>query len=112
MTLLALVAAFAAMGYVLAFPFVRKGLADVGRIPKSVWRVSGYTNRQTWRLLMFVSYLCGGWPGAVAVLVWRRSEEREALRDEWRLLVEERRARHEIVLAHYEEQPDEAESST
>jgi hypothetical protein len=112
MTLLALVAAFAALGYVVAFPFVRKGMADVGRIPKTVWRVSGYTDRQAWRLKILGSYLCGGWPGAAVVLVWRRSEEREALRDEWRLLVEERRARHEIVLAHYEAQPDEAESST
>jgi hypothetical protein len=111
MTLLVLLLALAALGFVVAFPVVHKGLEDVGRIPGSVWRITGYANRRAWRAKMIVSYACGGWPSVVVVLIWRKSEEREILRDEWRLLVEERRARREIVLAHYEDQPGEAESS-
>jgi hypothetical protein len=110
MLTLAIVALSAAvLGWVVAFPFVRKGVADVGRIPGPVWRVSGYTNRKALRVRMIVGYILGGWPGGLAVLVWRRSEERETLRDEWHLLIEERRRRHEIVLADYEDQPDDAE---
>ena len=108
MTLLVIVGVAAVLGWVVAFPFVRKGLADIRRIPGTVWRVTGYTNRKAWRLKMLVGYALGGWPGAVFVLIWRRSEQRETLRDEWHLLIEERRARHEIVLAHYEDEPDEA----
>jgi hypothetical protein len=40
------------------------------------------------------------------VVAWRKSETREVLRDEWHILIEERRARREIVLAHYEDAPD------
>jgi hypothetical protein len=113
MTSLAIVVGAAAvLGWVVAFPFVRRGVADVGRIPGTVWRVSGYTNRKSWRRRMIGGYLLGGWPGGLVVLVWRRSQERVDLRDEWHLLIEERRARHEIVLAHYEEQPDDVETSS
>ena len=102
----------AALGYVLVFPIVRRGLADIRRIPGPIWRMTGYRNRKAWRNAMIVAYLLGGWPGAFIVYGWRRSEEREVLRDEWRLLIEERRARHEIVLSHYEEQRDQAETKT
>ena len=54
---------------------------------------------------MQVGYLLGGWPGLGAVLAWRRSETRLVLRDEWQIMIEERRARREIVLARYEDEP-------
>lgn len=103
MHLLLPVAALAVVGWVVAFPFVTRGSADLGRIPGRVWRITGYRSRKSWRLAMWLGYLAGGWPGMVAVLSWRRSETREALRDEWHLLIEERRARREIVLARYED---------
>ena len=106
MTLLLMIAVGAALGYVVTFPIVRRGLSDVGRIPGAIWRITGYTNRRTWRVTIIGGYLLGGWPGAVVVLIWRRSEARAVLREEWHLLIEERRARHEIVLAHYEEPAD------
>jgi hypothetical protein len=105
MTLLLPIAVVAVIGWIVAFPFVRKGLADLGRIPGSVWRVTGYRSRKQWRLAMRGGFLLGGWPGLLAVLGWRRSETREVLRDEWQILIEERRARREIVLAHYEDEP-------
>jgi hypothetical protein len=105
-------AVIVASGYVLMLPIVRRGFADVGRIPGPIWRMTGYRNRRAWKNAMILGYLCGGWPAAIVVLTWRRSEQREVLRDDWHLLIEERRARHEIVLSHYEEQPDEAETST
>lgn len=111
MTFLIVVAAAAALGWVLAFPVVVRGTKDLARIPGSVWRITGYRNRKSWRFWMLAGYACGGYPGALAVLVWRRSEERSVLRDEWHLLIEERRARHEIVLAHYEEEPDDVSPS-
>jgi hypothetical protein len=83
----------------------------VGRIPGSVWRITGYRNRKSWRLAIIAGYCCAGWPAVVVVVMWRRSEERMVLRDEWHLLIEERRARHEIILANYEGQPDEAETT-
>jgi hypothetical protein len=110
MVILLLLAAIVVAGYVTVFPIVRHGLTDLGRIPGSVWRVTGYRNRKTWRFAMIAGYVCAGWPAAVVVLVWRRSEERVVLRDEWHLLIEERRARHEIVLADFEDAPDEAET--
>ena len=55
---------------------------------------------------MIGGYVLGGWPGGLVVWIWRRSEERQTLRDEWHLLIEERRARREIVLAHYEDEPE------
>jgi hypothetical protein len=105
-----LLVVIAVSGYVTALPIVRRGLADVGRIPGPVWRVTGYKNKKSWRVLMIAGYVCAGWPSVVVVLVWRRSEERVVLRDEWHLLIEERRARHEIVLADFEDAPDEAET--
>ncbi len=111
MTLLFPVAVLALVGYVVAFPIVVRGTADLARIPGGIWRVTGYRNRKTWRHAMKGGYLLGGWPGAVVVLVWRRSEERVVLREEWELLIEERRRRHEIVLAHYEDAPDDATPS-
>jgi hypothetical protein len=105
-----LVAVIVVSGYVTAFPIARRGLSDLGRIPGSVWRVTGYRNRKTWRNAICVSYCVAGWPSVLVVLRWRRSEQRVVLRDEWHLLIEERRARHEIVLAHYEDQPNEAET--
>jgi len=111
MTSLTIVVLCAAiLGWIVAYPFVRKGVADVGRIPGAVWRITGYRDRKAWRIRMIVGYVLGGWPGGLVVLVWRRSQERETLRDEWHLLIEERRARHEIVLAHYEDHPDDAET--
>jgi hypothetical protein len=112
MTLLIGLGIAAALGYVLVFPIVRRGLADLSRIPGPVWRMTGYRNRKVWRNAMVLGYLCGGFPAALVVLAWRRSEERVVLRDEWHLLIEERRARHEIVLADYEEQSDQAETKS
>jgi hypothetical protein len=100
---LALVAA--ALGWIVCLPIVRKGLTDVRRIPGGVWRITGYRNRKSWRWRMIGGYVLGGWPGGLAVWIWRRSEERQTLRDEWHLLIQERRARHEIVLAQYEDEP-------
>lgn len=111
MTLLVLVAVAAVLGWVICFPVLRKGLADVRRIPGPVWRVTGYTDRKSWRARMIGGYVVGGWPGGFVVWRWRRSEEREVLRDEWQLLIEERRARHEIVLADYEDSPEDHEST-
>lgn len=111
-SLMIVVLCAAVLGWIVAYPFVRKGVADVGRIPGTVWRVTGYTDRKAWRNRMIAGYVIGGWPGLLVVLGWRRSQERETLRDEWHLLIEERRARHEIVLAHYEELPDDAETSS
>jgi hypothetical protein len=102
--ILALVAA--ALGWVVCLPILRKGLTDVRRIPGGVWRITGYRNRKSWRMRMIGGYVLGGWPGGFVVWMWRRSEERQTLRDEWHLLIEERRARHEIVLAHYEDEPE------
>lgn len=107
MTVLGLVAVVAILGWVICFPIIRRGLADVRRIPGAVWRVTGYRNRKAWRNRMVVAYVLGGWPGGLVVLVWRRSVERATLRDEWHLLIEERRARKEIVLAHYEDAEEE-----
>ena len=101
---LALVAA--ALGWLVCLPILRKGLADVRRIPGGVWRITGYRNRKSWRVRMIGGYLLGGWPGGCVVWIWRRSEERQTLRDEWQMLIEERRARHELVLAHYEDEPE------
>jgi hypothetical protein len=103
MHLLLPVAALALVGWVVAFPFVTRGTTDVRRIPGSVWRITGYHSRRNWRVAMWGGYLLGGWPGMAVVLSWRRSDTRETLRDEWHLLIEERRARREIVLARYED---------
>jgi hypothetical protein len=111
MTLLGIVALAAVLGWVVCIPVVRKGLADVRRIPGAVWRMTGYTKRKTWKVRILVGYAFGGWPGALVVLLWRHSTERETLRDEWHLLIEERRARHEIVLAHYEDEPEDHETT-
>jgi hypothetical protein len=105
MTLVFLIAAVAVLGWIVALPFVARGTADLARIPSPIWRITGYQSRKQWRLAMQVGYLLGGWPGLVAVLAWRRSETRLVLRDEWQILIEERRARREIVLAHYEDEP-------
>jgi hypothetical protein len=105
--LLLVVLALAAVGWVVTFPILRRGLADVGKIPTAIWRVTGYRNRRVWRNVMLGGYALGGWPCAAVVVKWRYGEERLVLRDEWKLLIEERRARHEIVLADFEEAPDE-----
>jgi hypothetical protein len=104
---LLVVLALAVLGWIVTLPILRRGLADVGKIPSAIWRVTGYTNRKSWRLAMIGGYALGGWPGAAVVCKWRYGEERVVLRDEWKLLIEERRARHEIVLADFEEAPDE-----
>ena len=101
------VLALAALGWIVTFPILRRGMTDISKIPSAIWRVTGYTNRKSWRVAMLGGYALGGWPGAAVVMKWRYGEEREVLRDEWKLLIEERRARHEIVLAEYEEAPDE-----
>jgi hypothetical protein len=106
MHLVTLVVALAVLGWVLAFPIVVRGTADLRRIPGAIWRMTGYRSRRNWRLAMWGGYACGGWPGILVVLSWRRSETREVLRDEWHLLIEERRARREIVLANYEDEGD------
>jgi hypothetical protein len=106
MTLLIPVAVLAVIGWIVAFPIVAKGTADLSRIPGSIWRISGYRSRRNWRRAMQGGYLLGGWPGLLAVVAWRRSETREVLRDEWHLLIEERRARREIVLSRYEDEED------
>ncbi len=98
--------ATAALGWIVCFPILQKGLADVRRIPGGVWRITGYRNRKSWRVRMIGGYALGGWPSAFVVWVWRRSDERTVLRDEWQLIIEERRSRREIVLAHYEDQPE------
>jgi hypothetical protein len=105
MTLGILVAVVAILGWVVAFPLAKRGIADLARIPGAVWRITGYRSRKQWRLSMQLGYLAGGWPSIVAVLAWRRSETRLVLRDEWQIMIEERRARREIVLAHYEDEP-------
>lgn len=105
MTLVLLVAVVAILGWIVALPFVARGRADLARIPGAIWRITGYPSRKQWRQAMQVGYLLGGWPGLIAVLAWRRSETRLVLRDEWQILIEERRARREIVLAHYEDGP-------
>jgi hypothetical protein len=107
MHLLLLVVVMAVLGWVIAFPFVSRGVADLGRIPSPVWRLTGYRSRKNWRFAMVGGYLAGGWPGMLAVVAWRRSETRETLRDEWHILIEERRARREIVLANYEDEGEE-----
>jgi hypothetical protein len=106
MTLLLPIAALAVIGWIVAFPFVRKAVADVQRIPGSVWRVTGYRTKKQWKLSIRLGYLLGGWPGLLVAVLWRRSDTRETLRDEWHILIEERRARREIVLAHYEDEPN------
>ena len=105
MTLGLLVAVVAVLGWIVALPFVARGRADLARIPSPIWRITGYQSRKQWRLAMEVGYLLGGWPGLIAVFAWRRSETRLVLRDEWQILIEERRARREIVLARYEDEP-------
>jgi hypothetical protein len=105
MHLVILVAVIAVLGWIVAFPFVARGTADLARIPGAVWRITGYHSRKNWRLAMQVGYLLGGWPSLLAVLSWRRSETRLVLRDEWQILIEERRSRREIVLANYEDDP-------
>jgi hypothetical protein len=107
MTLLIPVVVLAVIGWFVAYPAVSKGVADLGRIPGSVWRITGYRSRKEWRRAMVGGYLLGGWPGLLAVVLWRRSETREVLRDEWHILIEERRARREIVLSNYEDEPEE-----
>jgi hypothetical protein len=111
MTALILMAFVAVVGWIVAFPFVARGLADLNRIPGPIWRITGYHSRKNWRLAMRVGYLLGGWLGLVAVFSWRRSETRLVLRDEWQIMIEERRRRREIVLAHYEDEPDDVTPS-
>jgi hypothetical protein len=104
MTLLIPLAVLAVVGWIVAFPIVAKGTADLARIPGAVWRITGYRSRKQWRLAMRGGFLLGGWPGLLAVVVWRRSETREVLRDEWHLLIEERRARRELNLSRLEDE--------
>jgi hypothetical protein len=104
MSLLLPVAVLAVLGWIVAFPIVARGTTDLNRIPGSIWRITGYRTRKQWRLAMRGGYLLGGWPGLLAVILWRRSETREVLRDEWHLLIEERRARREVNLARHEAQ--------
>ena len=106
MTLVTLVVVVGVLGYVVAFPFVVRGDADLSRIPRQIWRITGYTSKRSWKLAIRGGYLLGGWPGLLAVLAWRRSEARQVLRDEWHILIEERRARREIILANYEDEPN------
>jgi hypothetical protein len=101
-----LVLAAGAVGWIVCLPILQRGLADLRRIPGGVWRITGYRNRKAWRVRMIGGYALGGWPGGFAVWAWRRSEERTVLRDEWHLIIEERRARREIVLAHNEDEPE------
>jgi hypothetical protein len=110
MTLLIAIAVLAVLGWIVAYPFVSKGTADLARIPGSIWRITGYRSRRQWRRAMRGGYLLGGWPGLLAVVAWRRSETREVLRDEWHLLIEERRARRELNLSRLErDEADERE---
>lgn len=104
---LLLAVALAILGWVVTLPILRRGMMDIGKIPNAIWRITGYTNRKGWRVAMLGGYALGGWPGAAVVIKWRYGEERAVLRDEWKLLIEERRARHEIVLADFEQAPDE-----
>jgi hypothetical protein len=94
----ALVVAVLVAGYVVALPVLAWGLADVAKIPGGVWRHAAQRPRHQWRVGMVSTYLLGGWPAIVAVLVWWRSRERTDLLLEWAdLSVRKRRARRHGV---------------
>jgi hypothetical protein len=98
-----IVAGVLLVGYVVCLPLLLRGLRDIDRIPRRVWSYSGFTNRRAWRNGLIGGYLIGGWPSAIGIFAWRHGNTRAALRDEWKLLIEEKRRRHEIVLADHEE---------
>jgi hypothetical protein len=111
-------------GYVVAFVPVLWARRDISRIPRSIWRYTAPHPREVWRGALLVAYVCGGWPGLLVAILWRVSNDRDALREEWAHLhrrnVQPRRAKAredaartaappapsaepEIVLADYEE---------
>ena len=79
-------------GFVLALPVLAWGLRDISKIPGGVWRHAAERPAHQWRVGIISSYLLGGWPAIVAVIVWRRSRERSELYIEWALLSERKRA--------------------
>jgi hypothetical protein len=111
-------------GYIVALVPVLWARYDISRIPRSIWRYTAPRPRELWRGGLLVAYVCAGWPGLVAALLWRFSGDRRALREEWAHLhrrnVESRRepasdapppvvlpaavgGEPEIVLADYED---------
>jgi hypothetical protein len=79
-------------GYVVALPALLFGLHDLSRIPGGVWRHAAQRPREQWRFGMISSYALAGWPTIASVIVWRLSQERADLLDEWAALSERKRA--------------------
>jgi hypothetical protein len=71
------------LGYVVALVPFLWARRDVNRIPRSIWRYTAPRPRELWGGALFVTYLCGGWPGLLSAIVWRFSSDRRALREEW-----------------------------
>jgi hypothetical protein len=84
-------ALFVMGGYVLGVLALRRGLHDVRRIPRRVWRILGLDTRRSWQVGMVAGFAVLGWPGIAVVVAWRFSPTRAALREEWRYLSAEHR---------------------
>lgn len=80
------------VGYVVALPVLMWGVRDLARIPGGVWRHAAQRPREQWRFGMISAYLLAGWPSIVAVIAWRRSQERRDLFTEWAILSERKKA--------------------
>lgn len=66
------------IGLVVGLPALVWVLADLRRIPASVWDRSPYS-RTLWSTVAVVGYLVGGWPVVVVAAAWRFSRDRADL---------------------------------
>lgn len=87
-----LIAVAIVAGYIVALPALFWGLGDIANIPGGVWRHAAERPRHLWRIGIVSTYVLGGWPTIVAVLVWWRSRERADLLFEWADLSERKRS--------------------
>ena len=67
-------------GYVVGLPLLVRGLTDLRRFHRPLW--VGYGKRELWRNGMIVTYVVGGWPVLVMVLLWWTGPTRRELNGE------------------------------
>jgi hypothetical protein len=78
------------VGWVVALGPAIWAFTDLGRIPRRIWFWTGY-KREPWRAGVVVAWLLGGWAAIVVAIVWRRSEARRVLLEEFGELRDRRR---------------------
>lgn len=66
------------VGLVVGIPALVWTLADLRRIPATVWSRSPYS-RPLWSTVAVLGYLVGGWPAVVVAAAWRFSRDRSDL---------------------------------